>query len=295
MSEALETLKAILSEKLPEAEVQALIAKLTVASGNGSVAINGDASEAVIVTGSRNIIGDNNQVIVNQGTDPDELVKMLRRVFQRNEKVAFALHTISHSMTMVFVDLMRLLYVATSDIAHTANVARYGEFIEVAEQHFADLRNHVARSSNELDAQLNELSLNLDKRISFILGRLKRGPNLYGSHDDCFKKMKQVGQQVDSFCTSAVGKEYLDVVDLVGAYLCRAVEEASITLETASLDSILRLRLYVQSQLLQSGFSLDESKIFTIADDMDQDFGVYYFVLDKKLLDHSFSTKITKI
>ena len=165
---------------MPDSEVQTLIAELTVASGNGSVAIGGNASEAVIITGSRNIIGDNNQVIVNQGTDPDELVKMLRQVFQRNEKVAFALHTISHSMTMVFVDLMRLLYVVTSDIARTANVERYGEFIDMAEQHFADLRNHIARSSNELDAQLNELSLNLDKRISFILGRLKRGPNLHG-------------------------------------------------------------------------------------------------------------------
>ena len=295
MSEALETLKAILSEKMPEAEVQALMAELTVASGNGSVVIGGNASEAVIVTGSRNIIGDNNQVIVNQGADPDELVKMLRRVFQRNEKVAFALHTISHAMTMVFVDLMRLLYVATSDIARTANVERYGEFIDVAEQHFADLRNHIARSSNELDAQLNELSLNLDKRISFILGRLKRGPNLYDKNDDCFEKMKQIGQQVDSFCTFAVSKKYGEVVDLVDAYLCRVMEEFGITLETASLDSIFRLRLHVQSQLLQSGFSLDESKIFTIADDMDQDFGVYYFVLDKKLLDHSFSTKITKI
>jgi hypothetical protein len=288
MSKALETLKKILSEKLPEAEVEALVAELKIASGNGSVSINGDAAEAVIVTGSKNIIGDNNQVIFNHGTDPDELIKMLRQVFQHNEKVVFALRTISHTMTMVFVDLMRLLYVATSDIARAANVARYREFIDVAEQHFADLRNHIARSSNELNAQLNELSLNLDKRISFILGRLRRGPDLYGNDDDCFKKMKQIGQQVDSFCISAVGKEYQDVVNLVDIYLSRAIEEASITLETVSIDSIIRLRLYVQSQLLQSGFSLDGSKIFTIADDMDQDFGIYYFALDKKLLDRSF-------
>ena len=60
MSNALETLKKILSEKLPEAEVQALIAELTAASGKGSVAIQGDAREAVIVTGNRNIVGDNN-------------------------------------------------------------------------------------------------------------------------------------------------------------------------------------------------------------------------------------------
>ena len=285
MTNVLETLKAILSQKLPDAEVQALIAELTIASGNGSVAINGDATEAIIVTGNRNIVGDNNQIIVNHGTNPDELVKMLQRVFQHNEKAAFARRTISHTMTMVFVDLMRLLYVATSDIARSANVSRYGEFIDIAKQHFADLRNHIARSSNELDAQLNELSLNLDKRISFMLGRLGRGPDLNGNSDDCFKKMKQIGKQVDGFCTTTIGEGHERVVQRIDIYFSRAIEELSIIVETAPLDDIFRLRLYVQSRLLNDGYSLDGSKIFTIADDMDQDFGIYYFALDKKILD----------
>ncbi|NJR70733.1 MAG: hypothetical protein HC771_20390 [Synechococcales cyanobacterium CRU_2_2] len=61
MSKELEILKAILVEKLPEGQVSELIDKLTIASGNGSVAIAGDASGAVTVTGSQNIAGDNNQ------------------------------------------------------------------------------------------------------------------------------------------------------------------------------------------------------------------------------------------
>jgi protein associated with RNAse G/E len=81
---------------LPDAEVQAFLADLTIASGNGSVYNWWRSTEAVIVTGSRNIVGNNNQVIVNQGTDPDELVNMLRRVFQHNEKLPllFALYLI---------------------------------------------------------------------------------------------------------------------------------------------------------------------------------------------------------
>jgi HEAT repeat protein len=87
MSKALEMLKAILSEKLPDTEVQALIAELTIASGKGAVAIGGDASEAVIITGSQNIVGDNNRVVINQGTDPEELVKMLRSILWKMQQV----------------------------------------------------------------------------------------------------------------------------------------------------------------------------------------------------------------
>lgn len=59
MSNALETLRAILLEKLPDEQVQALMSELTIAVGNGSVAISGSAAESVILTGS------NNQVIRN--------------------------------------------------------------------------------------------------------------------------------------------------------------------------------------------------------------------------------------
>jgi energy-coupling factor transporter ATP-binding protein EcfA2 len=89
-SDGLEKLKAILRKKFPDAldaEVQALITELTIALGKGAVAIGGDASEAVIITGSQNIVGDNNRVVINQGTDPEELVKMLRSILWEMQQV----------------------------------------------------------------------------------------------------------------------------------------------------------------------------------------------------------------
>lgn len=77
MSDALEKLKKILKEKLPDTEAEALIAELTVASGNGSVAIGEDASDAVIATGNQNMLGDNNRFVIHQGTSADELIKLL--------------------------------------------------------------------------------------------------------------------------------------------------------------------------------------------------------------------------
>jgi hypothetical protein len=86
MSDAIELLKAILREKLPDDLVQALMSELTLASGNGAVAIGGDASDAVIVTGSQNVVGDNNRVVIHQGTDPAEVVEMLRGLLQEMQQ-----------------------------------------------------------------------------------------------------------------------------------------------------------------------------------------------------------------
>ncbi|MBW4520910.1 MAG: hypothetical protein KME16_14550 [Scytolyngbya sp. HA4215-MV1] len=82
MPEELETLKAILRKKLPEAEVQALMAEFTLASRQGAVAIQGDATEAVIVPGNQSIVGNNNCYVINQGTDPTELIKILHSLLK---------------------------------------------------------------------------------------------------------------------------------------------------------------------------------------------------------------------
>ena len=66
MSDKLEILKEILSKKLPPEQVESLMSELAIAFGNGSVAIAGDATEAVILTGNQNVLGDNNQVVINQ-------------------------------------------------------------------------------------------------------------------------------------------------------------------------------------------------------------------------------------
>jgi tetratricopeptide (TPR) repeat protein len=76
MSTPLEKLKAILSENLPDEQVQALMSELA-HLGNSSVAITGDATGALTVTGNKNISGDNNnQFVIYQGIDPKELIEI---------------------------------------------------------------------------------------------------------------------------------------------------------------------------------------------------------------------------
>jgi hypothetical protein len=87
MLEGLEKLKAILQEKLSNDEVEIILAELTVDSEEGSVSIGGDLNESVVVTGNKNIVGDNNQVIINHGTDAEELRRMICLI-QLNNKTS---------------------------------------------------------------------------------------------------------------------------------------------------------------------------------------------------------------
>ena len=78
MSDSLENLKAALKE-LPQENLQALLAEVT-ASGQGAVAIARDATGAKIVTGSDNILGDHNRVVIHQGMDAETLKRVLQEV-----------------------------------------------------------------------------------------------------------------------------------------------------------------------------------------------------------------------
>jgi len=87
MSEPLKRIKEILSKELSDNKVQDLMAELTIASGNGSVAIKGDAKGAVILTGKQHIVGDNNNVVINEGVSLEKLYEMLHSI-QKNPSVS---------------------------------------------------------------------------------------------------------------------------------------------------------------------------------------------------------------
>jgi hypothetical protein len=76
MQTALENIRSILSENLTEEQVQNLLSKLTLALGNGSVAIAGSTSDTIIVT----VNGDNNTFTICKNTDPDEIEILFRKL-----------------------------------------------------------------------------------------------------------------------------------------------------------------------------------------------------------------------
>ena len=89
MSESLENLKAALKD-LSQENLQALLAEVT-ASGQGAVAIARDATGAKIVTGSDNILGDNNRVVIHQGMDAEILKLVLQEVLAAQSAYLYGL------------------------------------------------------------------------------------------------------------------------------------------------------------------------------------------------------------
>jgi CHASE2 domain len=86
MSNELDLLGQILSEKLPPEQVESLMSKLTIALGARSVAIAGNSDGSVTITGDRNIAGNNNRVVINQGIDGEELVRLLQNLLPTQKK-----------------------------------------------------------------------------------------------------------------------------------------------------------------------------------------------------------------
>jgi hypothetical protein len=70
---------------LPDHEIDRLILELTSAAGERSVLIEGDATEAIIIT------GNNNQVIINSDSSAEEIQEIFRSVvkeYLQNKKKA---------------------------------------------------------------------------------------------------------------------------------------------------------------------------------------------------------------
>jgi hypothetical protein len=102
MSNELDLLEQILSEKLSAEQVKSLISRLTLAAGDGSVAIEGGAAGAVIITGNQNIVGDNNAFTINPGIDAEELARVLHKLLNP-QKVSTQFRSLIADKTEGFV------------------------------------------------------------------------------------------------------------------------------------------------------------------------------------------------
>src|SRR5436853_284398 len=80
------------------------------------------------------------------------------------ETVLLAGVIVSQTMSMVFVDLMRMLFVISSDIAYNANIARYDTFMRVTRQHFDDFKSHFTRFALFIDSSLHQQSVLIERR-----------------------------------------------------------------------------------------------------------------------------------
>jgi hypothetical protein len=177
-------------------------------------------------------------------------------------------------IAMVFVDVMRMLYTMAAPAARAANVARFAEFIRIAEQHWGVLRTHIALQATTLRPSLRISVAGIDRRLSGLLGKCKSGPDLTGRElrlafelaQNLALAIEELGSQVP---------EYLELKDSAQ----RLAKECHPT----TLDELFRIRLDLQNEILRPRTDLQ-----TIADDMDLKLALPYCAIDQELLGQPF-------
>jgi hypothetical protein len=200
------------------------------------------------------------------------------------DRATIASQALSQTMAMVFVDTMRLLYVASGNAIRKANIDRYSEFIRVLDHHFQDLDARMTGFALDLDAEVREGVYQLRSNLSFMSDRLRIGPPPSGKNTEYFVNMKKISNRLHDFCLSVGGAHYNGVVENVRAKFEQALMQNQSSLSSMSLDDVCLLRFTIQDQLLEESRTSGEATIFTIADDMDQGFATKYFVVDHMLL-----------
>ena len=197
------------------------------------------------------------------------------------DRATIASQALSQTMAMVFVDIMRLLYVASG---HIANMDSYPKFITILERHFQDLDARMTGFSRELDTEVREQVYQLRTNLSFMSGRLMRSLNPPDNNINDFVSMEKIAKRLHDFCLLVGGEEYRDVVENVKAKFGQALMQNHSSLNSMSLNNVCILRFKIQDQLLEESRKSGEAMIFTIADDMDHGFATKYFVIDYVLL-----------
>ena len=181
---------------------------------------------------------------------------------------------------MVFVDVMRLLYTDGGTLARTANANRRSMFVDVANQHFDDLRSHKAALAAALDAAVEVILTKVENRLSWLLTQLRQGNEPPQSYQRLFNVAEGLSENVHEILSVCLGDTYMNHFDHVERTLSHNQRAYSDSSGGDVTDSIFTIRLITQSQLLDEMRQSGGPDLRTIADDMDYDVAITYFLVD---------------
>ena len=198
--------------------------------------------------------------------------------------VEFALASLADLSAAVFVDLMRLLNVAGGDRVRTANSARYTEFVDMADQHFADFRIQVTRLTGEAEADILQQCVDLENSFGWALTRLRREPRLDRPWHQFAAFMSGVGEKVHHLASTASPEYYARRRDEILAVIDQQLTGGSQRTWQGSADLYVERRHFAQNLILAKMREISALAIGTVRDDMDRVLAIPYFKIDLVLL-----------
>ena len=135
------------------------------------------------------------ELIVREGVNPDE-VRLVEPPNSDDSMASQVRTSLVDTAAMCFVDVMRLTSVASSPAALRVNLDRYPEFVDIADQHLADLRTQTTRLSVTDAARIAKTVGEVERGIAWAIGRLRRGPKLDRSWPDFATMLVEIAGRV---------------------------------------------------------------------------------------------------
>lgn len=223
------------------------------------------------------------ELIVREGVDPDQ-VRLVEPPNLEDSTSSYVRTSLVDIAAMCFVDVMRLTSVAASPAALRVNLDRYPEFVDIADQHLADLRTQITRLSVADGPGIVKTRGEVERGIAWAIARLRRGPTLDRSWPEFATMLVEIAGRVDALAKSVSPEYYAARVGVISRQI-RAIDSS---LRTP--DDFVRARFQTQSVVLSELSSADKAPVTTVRDDMDSRLAVPYFAIDLALLRRVSST-----
>jgi Domain of unknown function (DUF4062) len=182
-------------------------------------------------------------------------------------------------LAAAMVDVVRLLMIRSSPLAHRSNSARYDEFLRIARDHFEDLGHNISALPVIGDARQYEKSRDIESRIQWLLRTFALNPGVArASTYEIENARKALNQTAEYFKLYPGPAE--DAFEATTALALRnCAERPSID---ADADAVFRARQSLQTMAM----AIHKRDVGPgILMDVDNDLALRYFAIDCHLLD----------
>jgi hypothetical protein len=221
-------------------------------------------------------------------TNPDNLAKQIAYTVildllagDRNDGHHEALvDSLLDMATMTFVDVMRLACVAGSDLARLHNQARYGEFIDTADLHLAELRTHITRFKDRLDPSATTACLDVERRLGYAIVRLRHEPKLDRTWREFIGMLWGTAARTQALAEALAPRYYDAMLAEVAASIDSSIRSNVSAVILGKPDEFVQLRFFAQSAVIRHL----KLSISSIRDDIDRRLAIPYFAIDIALL-----------
>jgi hypothetical protein len=179
----------------------------------------------------------------------------------------------------VMVDVVRLLMVRSSPLAHRSNSARYDEFLKIARDHFEDLSHHISALPAIGDSRQYDESGEIEMRIQWLLRTFALNPSIAHASPREIPIVREAMNLALKYFKLYPGPAN-DAFEATTALVLRNyAEHPSINTDA---DAVFRARQSLQTMAI----AMHERDVGPgILMDVDNELAVRYFAIDCHLLD----------